>query len=139
MAAGDKEAVLLRDRDEWLALSDIRDPQERLRAFGRMTSEINARVGALQLLLDRAGVGDTAIAELRARTLAAMREDHQVQVDRLGAGMRPDLGPERLAEVIRVVTGHQVWHGLVVDGGWSHEQYTDWICDALIRLVVLDR
>jgi AcrR family transcriptional regulator len=138
MGAGDDQQVLIRDRPEWVALQEIRDPADRLREFGRMVAEVNARVGPLQVLLDRAGVGETAVGELRERMLAAMREDYQVNVNRWGAGLRPDLGPERVAEVIRVVTGHQVWHGLVVDGGWTHEQYTDWVCDALIRLVVLD-
>lgn len=136
LGAGDDEQVMIRDRPEWVALQEIRDPAERLREFGRMVAEVNARVGALQVLLDRAGVGDSAVGELRAGMLAAMREDYQVHVNRWGVGLRPDLGPERLADVLRVITGHQVWHGLVVDGAWTQEQYTDWVCDALVRLLL---
>jgi AcrR family transcriptional regulator len=136
MGAGDDQQILIRDRPEFMAPSEISDDRERLRTFARMAAEVNARVGALQVLLDRAAVGDPAAAELRERMLAAMREDHQVYVNRLAAGMRPDLGPERVAEVTRVVTGHQVWHGFVVDGGWSQEQYSDWVSDALVRLLL---
>jgi AcrR family transcriptional regulator len=138
MGAGDEEQVLIRDRPEFLAPSQIDDPRERLREYGRMAAEVYARVGALQVLLDRAAVGDPALEELRERILAAMREDHQVYVNRWASGMRPDLGPERVAEVARVVTGHQVWHGLVIDGGWSQEQYVDWLGDALVRLLLED-
>jgi AcrR family transcriptional regulator len=136
--AGDDEEVLIRDRPEWVALQEIRDPAERLRQAGRMVAEINGRVGAFQVLLDRAGVGDTAVGELRAGMLAAMREDYQVNVNRWGADLRPDLGPERVADVLRVITGPQVWHGFVVDGDWSQEQYADWVADALVRLLLDD-
>lgn len=138
MAAGDDQGVLIRDRPEFLAPSEMSDDRERLRAFAGMAAEVNARVGALQVLLDRAAITDPAVAELRARMLAAMRQDHQIYVNRLAAGMRPDLGPERVAEVTRVITGHQVWHGLVIDGGWSQDQYADWVSDALVRLLIED-
>ena len=48
------------------------------------------------------------------------------------------IGPDRLADVSRVLTGFQVWHGLVVEGGWTHEQYVEWLGDALIRLFIDD-
>lgn len=138
LGAGDDEQVLIRDRPEWVALSEIPDPADRLRQFGRMVAEVNGRVGALQVLLDRAGVADTAVGELRAQMLAAMRDDYQAHVNRWGSGLRPDLGPERVADILRVITGQQVWHGFVVDGGWPQEQYTDWVCDALVRLLLLE-
>jgi hypothetical protein len=53
--------------------------------------------------------------------------------------MRPDLGLERIADMTRVITGVQVWHGLGVEGGWTQEQYVDWLGDALIRLLAKDR
>jgi hypothetical protein len=67
-----------------------------------------------------------------------MREDHLVIAGRLVPGLRPDLGPERVADMTRVITGFRVWHGLVVEGGWSQEQYADWLGDTLIRLLVDD-
>lgn len=136
LGAGDDEQGLIRDRPEWLALSEIPDPAEQLRAFGRLVAEVMGRVGALQVLLDRAGVGDSAIGEMRAGMLAAMREDYQVHVTRWGSALRPDLGPEHVADVLRVITGPQVWHGFVVDGGWTQEQYSDWVADALVRLLL---
>lgn len=139
MGAGDDEPMLLRDRPEWRALSEIRDPRERLRTCGRMFADLNGRTGALLVLLEQAAGGDPAVRELRARMVRAMREDHRVLADRLAPGLRPDLDPERLAEITRVVTGHQVWHGFVVDGGWPQEQYADWLCDTLVRLVLPGR
>ena len=70
--------------------------------------------------------------------LTMMREDYRVLVDRLAPGMRPDLGPERLADMTRMIAGYQMWQGLVLDGGWTQEEYEKWLGDALVRLVVLD-
>jgi AcrR family transcriptional regulator len=139
VAAGDEEPVLLRDRPESLALMEIRDPKKRLRAAAAQMADLNARVGPLLVLLDRVAGSDPAVAEIRVRMLQNMHEDYRVHVDRLASGMRPDLGPDRLADVIRVLTGHQVWNGLVVDGGWSQEQYADWLADSLIRLLTEQR
>lgn len=138
IAAGDEDDVLLRDRPESLALNDIRDPRERMRAAAQRVADLNGLTGRLLVLVDRVAGSDPAVADLQSRMLKAMREDHRILVDRLAAGMRPDLGPDRLAEVTRVITGHQVWHGLVVDGEWTQEQYADWLGDTLIRLLVID-
>jgi AcrR family transcriptional regulator len=136
IAAGDDQPILLRDRPESLALIEIRDPRERLRAAAAQMADLNARSGRLLTLVDRVAGSDPAVAELQAKMLNAMREDHRVHVDRLAAGMRPDLGPARLADVTRMITGYQMWYGLVVDGGWSQEQYEEWLGDAIVRLVM---
>jgi hypothetical protein len=134
----DDEQVLLRDRPENVALMDIRDPHERLRAAAVLIAELNARTAPLLVLVAQVSGSDPAVHELRTRILENMRTDHRVQVDRLAKDMRPDLGPDRLADVTRVLTGHQVWHGLVVDSGWSQQEYADWLGDALIRLLITE-
>jgi TetR/AcrR family transcriptional regulator of autoinduction and epiphytic fitness len=136
VAAGDDEPVLLRDRPESLALLDIPDMRERLRAAAAQMTDLNTRAGPMLHLVERVAGSDPAVAELRANLLAAMREDYRVIADRMLTGLRPDLGPERLAEMARVITGYQVWHALVVDGGWTRDQYEEWLADTLIRLLV---
>jgi hypothetical protein len=138
VAAGDEEQILMRDRPESLALAEIEDVQERMRAAAALVADLNGRVGPLVVLVDQVAGSDPAVAELHAHLVAAMREDHLVLAERLASGLRPDLGRERVADVTRVITGHQVWHGLVVEGGWTQEQYADWLGDTLIRLLVLD-
>jgi AcrR family transcriptional regulator len=137
-AAGDDEPVLMRDRPESLALMEIPDVRERLRAAAALIAALNARVGPLVKMVERVAGSDPAVAELQERMVAAMREDHLVIAERLVPGLRPDLGLERVADMTRVITGSQVWHGLVVEGGWSQERYADWLGDTLIRLLVLD-
>jgi AcrR family transcriptional regulator len=138
LGAGDEEEVLLRDRPDNVALMDIPDPSERLRAAAALIAELNGRTAPLLVLVDQVSGSDPAVHELRTRILENMRTDHRVQVDRLAKDMRPDLGPDRLADVTRVLTGHQVWHGLVVDSGWSQQEYADWLGDALIRLLITE-
>jgi AcrR family transcriptional regulator len=136
VAAGDDEPILMRDRPESLALADIKDPRERMRAAGAQVAALNARVGPLVTLLYQVAGSDPAVAQLQAKLLEAQREDYLVITQRLAPGMRPDLGPERVADVARIVCGVPTWHGLVVEGGWTQEQYADWLGDALIRLLV---
>src|SRR4051794_23313828 len=45
VAAGDEQPMLLRDRPEALALMEIRDPRERLRAAAAQIADLNARMG----------------------------------------------------------------------------------------------
>ena len=137
IAAGDDEPILMRDRPESLALADIKNPRERMRAAAAQVADLNARVGPLVTVLNGVAGSDPAVADLQARLLAAQREDYLVITERLAAGMRPDLGLDRLADMCRVLCGVQTWHGLVVEGGWTQEQYADWLGDALIRLVVV--
>jgi AcrR family transcriptional regulator len=139
LAAGDDEPILMRDRPESLALADIKDPYERMRAAAALVADLNARVGPLVKLVDRVAGSDPAVAELYEAMLDNMREDYLVIAERLTRGMRPDLGLERVADMTRVITGVQVWHGLVVEGGFTQQQYADWLGDALIRLLVLKR
>lgn len=138
VAAGDDEPVLMRERPESLAVATITDPHDRMRAAADLIGALNARVGPLVMLLHRVAGSDPAVAELEAKLLAAQREDYLVIAERLASGMRPDLGLEGVAEMARVMCGVQVWHGFVVEGGWTHEQYVDWLGDALIRLVVAE-
>ena len=136
VAAGDDEPVLMRDRPESLAVAAIKNPRERMRAAAALVGALNARVGPLVMLLHRVAGSDPAVAELQAKLVAAQREDYLVIAERLASGMRPDLGVEGVAEMARVMCGVQVWHGFVVEGGWTQERYVDWLGDALIRLVV---
>ena len=128
----------MRDRPESLAIAEIKDPADRMRAAAALVAELNARVGPLAKLLDQVAGSDPAVAELQAQLLAAQREDYLVIAERLASGMRPDLGLERLSDMARVLCGVQTWHGLVVEGGWTQEQYVDWLGDTLTRLLVLD-
>jgi AcrR family transcriptional regulator len=138
LAAGDDEPILMRDRPDSLALGTIEDPRERVRAAAVLVAAINERVGPLVKLVDRVAGSDPAVAELQQKMLQAMREDHGILVDRVVPGRRPDLGRDRAADVSRVITGFQVWHGLVVEGGWSQQEYVEWLSDALIRLFLDD-
>jgi AcrR family transcriptional regulator len=136
VAAGDDEPILMRDRPESLALAGIDDPRARLRAAAELVAEVNARVGPLAKLLDRVAGSDPAVAETQQRLFAAMREDYLVLAERLAPGLRPDLGVQRVADVTRVVTSVYVWHDLVVESGWTQQQYVEWLGDALFRLLV---
>jgi AcrR family transcriptional regulator len=138
VAAGDDEPILMRDRPESLALMEIADVRERLRAAAAQVAALNGRVGPLVKMVDQVAGSDPGVAEIQQRLVASMREDYLVIAERLVPGLRPDLGLERVAEMTRVITGFQVWHGLVVEGGWSQEQYSDWLGDALVRLLVDD-
>jgi AcrR family transcriptional regulator len=138
VAAGDDEPILMRDRPESLAIAQIMDPRERMRAAAVLAADVNARVGPLAKLLDRVAGSDPAVADVQAKLLAAQREDFRVIAERLTADRRPDLGIEQAAETARVLCGVQVWHGLVVEAGWSHDDYVDWLGDTLIRLFVME-
>jgi AcrR family transcriptional regulator len=137
LAAGDDEPILMRDRPESLAVMAIEDPRERMRAAANLVADINRRVGPLVMLVERVAGSDPAVAGIKEDLVRAQREDYLVLADRLVPGVRPDLGRKRIADMTRVLTGVQVWHGLVVEGDFTQKQYAEWLGDALIRLLIL--
>ena len=137
VAAGDDEPILMRDRPESLAVVAIKDPHERMRAAAHLVADINARVGPLVMLVERVAGSDPAVAQIKADLVRAQREDYLVLAERLVPGQRRDLGRKRVADMTRVLTGVEVWHGLVVEGDFTQKQYADWLGDALIRLLFL--
>lgn len=117
------------------------DPARLLRRWGAYLCEVNARVAPLQRVIDSAAVSDLEIAEL------AQRIKHQRFVGQSAIAqmltqrytLQLDMGPDRMADIIFVLSDAHVYTSFVVDRGWSQSQMADWLGAALCRLLLPDQ
>jgi len=136
LVGGDDEAVLLRDRPEIVALKEARNKRELALAAARLATEINTRVGPMLHLIDSVAGSDASVAELRDTLVAFQKEDCRRFARDHRQFIRKDFDIDQAGEIIRTVGGHQVWQSLVIDGGWSTQDYQNWLADSYARLLL---
>ena len=144
MVAGDDAALhgddgpLLRDRltDEELFADDLR---VRFRAIGRHAAGAHGRAGPVLQLIDSVAGSDAAVAELRAGLLAGHREDTGLAVAALPWDrLRPGLDRATVSDLMYFVLGWHSYIALVLERGWTPEQYAERIADTMTHLLLPD-
>jgi len=144
VVAGDDAALhgddgpLLRDRltDEELFADDLR---VRFRAIGRHAAGAHGRAGPVLQLIDSVAGSDAAVAELRAGLLAGHREDTGLAVAALPWDrLRPGLDRATVSDLMYFVLGWHSYIALVLERGWTPEQYAERIADTMTHLLLPD-
>lgn len=137
--AGDDEPIPMADRPEVRRLYALTDPAALLRGYAEMGRQLLERVGPLMLqLANGAAAGDPDLvehvrvtdAERAAGTLMVAR-----RVEELG-GLAPGLPVEVARDRIWTLNSVQVWHLLVAGRGWTADEYSAWIGDAMCAAVL---
>lgn len=130
---GDDEPVPLDRRAMFTALG-TGSRAERLRAGGRLLTEIHGRTAGVNFALREAAASDPDLALLMSRREIA-RHANITEGMSLMAG-RP-VSP-READGLWAVTDIGIYRMLTGLRGWSAQQYEDWIVDTIDRLVADD-
>ena len=130
---GDDAPVPLAGRPEFRRLGEG-TPRDRLAAAAGLMEQINRRGAALHHVLE-----EGARSEPRLAGPLRVRRANRWQTTRVG--MEAVLG--RAAEThevdeVYVVVGPDTYRTLVEECGWSREQYTVWLADALARLLRIE-
>jgi len=144
VVAGDDAALhgddgpLLRERltDQDLFADDLR---VRFGAVGRHAAVSHGRAGPVLQLIDSVAGSDAAVAELRAGLLAGHREDIGMFVAALPWDrIRPGLDRATATDLMYFVLGWRSYIALVLETGWTPEQYAERITDTMIHLLLPD-
>lgn len=103
-----------------------------LRQFAQGNSDIVRRVGLLDDIA-RSAVHDPEVAAVRARSEQLRRDGYRRIVETLEQrfGLRPKLDLESATDLLLTFGGTSPYRALVLDYGWSHGRYVDWLADAL--------
>ena len=138
-ALHDTDGPLLRERHtgiEDLASNDLR---VRFRAIGRYAALAHGRAAPVLQLIDSVAGTDEAVSELQAGLLAGLREDLTLSVARLPWNqMRPGLEPSTTVDLLALLLGWRGYVSLVLESGWTPEQYATSIADTLIHVLLPD-
>jgi AcrR family transcriptional regulator len=103
-----------------------------VRAFAEGNTTIVARVGQLDDIV-RSAIHESDAVEVRTNTEALRRDGYRRIVDNLKDrfGLRPGLEPERATDLLLTYGGAAVWRSLVVDYGWTNDEFAEWLTDTL--------
>ncbi|HEV7678276.1 MAG TPA: TetR family transcriptional regulator [Candidatus Dormibacteraeota bacterium] len=123
-------------------LQDLRDQPDGpslLRHHARSSSHVSARTAGVMEAVRRGAAADAAIAELWS-DLQRQRHRAQATVVELllqrDPQLRADLDPGEAADVLWALTDDALYHGLVVEKGWSPDRFESWLGDAMCRLLL---
>ena len=134
--SGDVANVM--DRPEALAVRDEPDQRRQVHLFARDIAEVMARVRPVYEILRTASAVEPEMAEVHAEM-----DGYRLLNMRKFAGWLEARAPlrvavDRAAEIIWAVASPDVARMLVDGRGWSVEQYTEWLEDTLVRVLLVD-
>lgn len=118
--------------------AEVRDPVERLRAFGRFVAEVTPRVAPLMLLVRAAAEHDEALGEVWRQ----MNEERLVSMARHAqrlaeeGHLRPDVSVDEARDVLWTYCAPELYDLLVQQRGWSPERFGSWVGDAYVAALL---
>ena len=129
------ERTPLAQRPEAQAVLDERDPRRYLTAYVALIAGIFARAAPIHEVVRAAAHADREVAavwdQIGTERLNGSRRIVAHLQER--GGIRPDLRPERAADLIWVLNDPGLYHMLVQRRGWSSAAYERHLAELLIR------
>jgi AcrR family transcriptional regulator len=135
---GDDEDIRLLDRPDPQAVLRETDQQRQLSLFARDITRILQLAAPIFEILRIAGKTEPEIAELVQRLLRERMANMSMVAKSVAANgpLREGLNRTRAAELIWTMTSPELYLLLHRDRGWTDEEYTQWLTDTLIRLLL---
>lgn len=137
--SGSDQAIPAEQRDYVAAVRAARTARAKIEVYVAALATIQLRLAPVYLALRDAAATDPESAELwseisarRARNMRAFAEDL-----RSTGQLRPDLSDAQVADIVWSMNGPEYWTLLVVDRGWSTDQFTGYLSDAWQRTLLV--
>lgn len=111
-----------------------------LRAFADGNTEIVSRVGRLDDIVRSAAHEPDAVA-VRATSEALRREGYDAMVHSIVErfGLRRGVDVDHATDLLLAYGGTAIWRSLVIDYGWSNDEFVDWLTDTLCTQLLARR
>ncbi|TDD21582.1 TetR/AcrR family transcriptional regulator [Nonomuraea diastatica] len=110
-------------------LDALRDPTELLGLLAKAARQMRERCGDILTILNSGAAVDPDIAATQAEGARRNRLGVEMVVERLH-GTGHHVHP-RAADIAVALTSEGVHDSLVIDAGWSHDEYESWLRQAL--------
>ena len=135
---GDDDPVRLLDRPNPQAVLNETDQPRQLTLFAKDITQILHRAAPVFEILRIAAKTEPEIAELVQRLLHERLVNMNMVAKQVAANgpLRDGLNRARTAELLWSMTSPELYLLFQRDLHWTDEQYTDWLKDTLIRLVL---
>lgn len=140
--ATDDEPVPMVAREGIQSLIREPDPYRRIIAFARFSADANRRVAALHHALQGAAEVDAEARALFHKWEHERREgmlNGPVPIFLAEGVLRRDRTTDEIADLWAMLIGPALYYQLVAVSGWSPDRYTEWLADAMERLLLVPR
>jgi AcrR family transcriptional regulator len=127
--AGDDEAVPLAERGEIADLAAQVSEDAIMAHWAALTAAIGSRMAGLSLVLAEAAGVDPAARELRGRAQAQRHRGATAFAEFLAGRrlLRGDVSLDQAADLVWLYSDPAMYHRLVVERNWSHEEFVAWL------------
>jgi AcrR family transcriptional regulator len=132
--AGDDEPVPMIDRPEHQAVFAASTPRDKIARYAFVARRVGERVGPLLAkLLAAARGGDPDLLRFRETINQERTFGAGTFVRHLAetGGLRVDIEPDRARDIVWTLISPEVYELLVVDRGWSPDEYEQWLAQTL--------
>jgi AcrR family transcriptional regulator len=132
---GDETDRPIAERDWYRAVLDEQDPERQLRLNARNSATGKQRISAILEVIRTAAAVDPDVSTLWRRIQSDYRANQGAIVERLRkhGHLKPRLDAQRATDILWTINHPNTWQLLVVDRGWTPEQYERWTGDLACR------
>jgi len=129
---GDEEDVPIAQRRWYREVLEEPDPERQLRLGAANARAVKERIGGVIEVIRAAATLDANVAALWNRIETEFHANQRVIVERMGAkgALRPGLDVDRATDILWTLNHPTVWQLLVVQRGWTPDEYERWFADA---------
>jgi AcrR family transcriptional regulator len=133
---GDDEEVLFHERPEVLAMRAEKDLATRLVMHARLITATARRMGPFLRMVEAAAGADPAAADMLAEIERQRLEGLTIMAGAAAATGQLAVPEEACRDVMWALTDAVLWHRLVVQRGWTDEDFAEHLGRMLVALLV---
>jgi AcrR family transcriptional regulator len=138
---GEDDARPIAEQDWYRAVLDEPHPERRLRLNARNSAAGKQRISAILEVIRSAAASDPEIAALWQRIQTDYHANQRAIVERVheDGHLHPDLDVNQASDILWTINHPNTWQLLVVERGWTPEQYEQWTADLAARQLLAPR
>jgi AcrR family transcriptional regulator len=132
LLGGADDQVPVSERAWYLEMMNEPDPRQQLRINARNSRLVKARAASLMRVIRDAAAADADSAALWSLIQSEFHANQATIVASLHekGALRDDLDLERATDILWTLNHPDIWQLLVVQRGWSPDDYEKWFADA---------
>jgi AcrR family transcriptional regulator len=134
---GDDEDVVFHERPEVKAIRAEPDLAKRFALQARFSTATARRMTPFVRSVQGAAASEPSAAAMAGEMERQRLDGISVMAAEAAATGQLKVSEEECRDIVWAMTDGHLWHQLVVERGWSDEQYADWLARTWIALLVL--
>jgi AcrR family transcriptional regulator len=131
LVRGSDDPVPVAEREWFRAVLDEPDPRKRLTMFAAAATALKSRAGAIFEIIRHAAPADPEIGAMWDEFTRDFYENQRLVIERFDADGALKVDVNRATDILWTINHPAVYHLLVVERGWSADDYQRWLEESL--------